>query len=162
MPNTLSEWIATVSTIVLLLFGGGGVAAFFKQRQDSRNGVRQENRADVEALNVRAVAMIETQFNYLVKPLQGRIDSQEQELGAFRVEVKNLEREVRLHRNLYLTALEHIRTLYSWILRHMPSHILDDTEIPKPPQVLKEDLHEHNPDGRANERITDDNASASR
>lgn len=134
MPNSLSDWVAVVAAVAMILFGGGGIGAWLKQRHDQKNGVRQENRADVDSLNARAVAIVESQFNYLVKPLQDRIQS-------LTDDVTRLDTEVRLHRALYQSALELIRTLYAWIARHMPSDLVETTEIPKPPADLVNDLN---------------------
>lgn len=141
MPSTVAEWVAYISAAAMLLFGGGGLASYLKQRKDSKNGVRQENRADNDSLNIRAVAMLETQFNYLVKPLEGRIVSLTLEVTALETEVKSLEKEVKAHRTLYLIAVDHIRTLYQWITRHIPTDVYEHTEIPKPPEAIFGDVH---------------------
>lgn len=134
MPSTLSDWIGVIGAIAVIIFGGGGIGAYLKQRHDARNGVRQENRADVDSLNARTVAILESQFNYLVKPMQDQVSS-------LRTEVQDLTKEVKIHRALYLTAIEHIKTLYAWIARHIPSDIEEKTEIPKPPATLVNDLN---------------------
>jgi len=132
MPDEWNEWIALISGIAILIFGGGGVVAWIKQRSDARLGVRQENRSDTDSLNARAVAMLETQFNYLVKPLQDKV-------GGLETEVASLKEEVETHAALYKIAVKHIKVLYNWIARHMPSE-LDPTEIPAPPTELVNDL----------------------
>lgn len=136
MPSSLSDWIGVIAAIGMILFGGGGAAAWLKQRHDRKNGIRQENRNDIDSLNARAVAIIETQFNYLIKPLQEKLDTQTAEL-------KRLEADVRQFSNLYQVAVGHIRSLYAWITRHMPADVLDNTEIPKPPDSLMGDLEYH-------------------
>lgn len=132
MPDEWNEWVALISGIAILIFGGGGVVAWLKQRADAKQGVRQENRSDTDSLNARAVAMLETQFNYLVKPLQDKV-------GGLETEIASLKEEVKTHAALYKIAVNHIKVLYNWIARHVPSE-LDQTEIPAPPTELVNDL----------------------
>lgn len=134
MLKDISDWLSVISVVGLILFGGGGLLAWFKYRSDRKQGVRQENRADVDSLNVRAVAMIETQFTYLVKPLQD-------ELNGLRIQVKELDKEVKAHRALYQIAVTHIRALYAWISQHMPTDTVPKIpDVPPPPAELAEDL----------------------
>lgn len=141
MPQSPAELVAYITALGMLLLGGGGLSSYIKQRKDIKNGVRQENRADTDSLNVRAVAMLETQFNYLVKPLEIRISTLTSEVSLLEAEVKSLEKEVKAHRTLYLIAVDHIRTLYSWISRHIPTDVYEGTEIPKPPEQIVGDLN---------------------
>ena len=134
MPSSLADWVGVIAAAAMIFFGGGGIGAFIKQRHDSKNGVRQENRADVDSLNSRTVAILESQFNYLVKPLQDSV-------AGLRDDVTRLDQQVKMHRALYLSAIEHIRTLYAWIARHIPSDISETTDVPKPPSELVEDLN---------------------
>lgn len=134
MLSEISDWLSVISVVGLILFGGGGLLAWFKYRSDRKQGVRQENRADVDSLNVRAVAMIETQFTYLVKPLK-------EEIEGLRLNVKDLEKEVKAHRALYQIAVTHIRALYAWISQHMPTDAIHKVpDVPPPPPELAEDL----------------------
>lgn len=133
MPDEPSEWVAWITAIAMLLFGGGGVVAWVKQRQDGKNGVRQETRADTDSLNARAVAIIDTQFTYLIEPLKN-------ELNDLRTEVRTLKSEAKTYQTLYQISVDYIRTLYSWIARHMPPEF-EQTHIPPPPEELaKENL----------------------
>ena len=132
MPNELTSWTSLISVLFLAIFGAGGLAAWIKQRSDAKNGVRQENRSDTDSLNARAVALVENQFNYLVKPLQQKVDGLE-------ADVARLNEEVKTHAALYQMAVKHIKVLYTWIARHMPNE-LDQTEIPAPPVELAADL----------------------
>ena len=132
MPNELTSWTSLVSVLFLAIFGAGGLAAWIKQRSDAKNGVRQENRSDTDSLNARAVALVENQFNYLVKPLQQKVDGLE-------ADVVRLNEEVKTHAARYQMAVKHIKVLYTWIARHMPNE-LDQTEIPAPPVELAADL----------------------
>lgn len=132
MPNELTSWASLISVLFLAIFGAGGLAAWIKQRSDAKNGVRQENRSDTDSLNARAVALVENQFNYLVKPLQQKVDGLE-------ADVVRLNEEVKTHAARYQMAVKHIKVLYTWIARHMPNE-LDQTEIPAPPVELAADL----------------------
>lgn len=130
MFDSWSEWMGIVSAIGLVLFGGGGVVAWFRLRDDSKKGVRQDNRSDSDALNAQAVALVENQFNYLVKPLQEELDR----VGQVVVELKA---EVKSHKAKYTLAIAHIVALYAWIKQHVPG---DEKVPPPPPDILAEDL----------------------
>ena len=130
MPNEWSSWISVITAIGLFLFGGGGIIAWFRLRDDSKKGVRQDNRSDSDALNAQAVALVENQFNYLVKPLQD-------ELTRVNVKVVELTAEVKSHRAKYTLAIAHIVALYAWIKHHVPG---DEKVPPPPPDILAEDL----------------------
>lgn len=133
MPENLNEWVGLATAAALILFGGGGIAAWIKQRSDAKQGVRQENRGDTDSLNARAVAMLETQFNYLVKPLQDKVNGLEGD-------VIRLNEEVKAHAALYKIAVKHIKVLYNWIARHMPADIQEVAEVPAPPIELANDI----------------------
>lgn len=132
MPESISDWVGIFAAVGMILFGGGGFLAWRKFLNDKKVGVQQENRADVDSFNARAVAMIETQFNFLVKPLQD-------ELKRVNQKIESLEKDVKLHKELYAAALGHIRLLYDWIARHLPTDF-DKTDVPSPPKELADDL----------------------
>jgi hypothetical protein len=132
MFDELSDWLALGAAVGMLLFGGGGVVAWRKQHADAKNGVRNENRADVDSLNARAVAIVETQFNFLIQPLQ-------EEVAGLKTEVKSLRIEVESYKTMYWKAVTYIRQLTGWIARHMPME-LEQTEIPTPPVELLKDI----------------------
>lgn len=131
MPETFSDWLSIATVIGMVLFGGGGVIAWFKLREDSKKGVRQENRSDSDSLNAKAVAIVEMQFNYLVKPLQSELDS-------VRNKVEQLQMEVASHKARYDLAIAHIRKLYAWFAAHLPG---TDKVPPPPPIELAGDIH---------------------
>lgn len=132
MPNGVSDWLAIISVASIFLFGGGGVVAWMKQRRDSKNGVRQESRADNDSLNAQAIAIVENQFNYLVKPLTEKVDGLE-------TKIKDLEAQVDKMTSKYWKAISFIRTLYAWIAKHMPSDV-ETTLVPAPPTELVDDI----------------------
>lgn len=130
MPENWSDWIGLIGAIGLLLFGGGGVVAWFRLRSDNKKGVRQDNRADSDSLNAQAVALVETQFNYLVKPLKD-------ELEEVRATVETLKKEIKTTKDKYALAIAHIVLLYTWIKQHLP----DGEKVPPPPPAsLAEDI----------------------
>ncbi len=133
MPESISDWIGTIAGIGMILFGGGGFLAWRKFHNDKKVGVQQETRADVDSFNARAVAMIETQFNFLVKPLQ-------EELVRVNTKLELLQKEVQVHKDLYGAALLYIRVLYDWIARHLPKTDLEEDDVPRPPPTLADDL----------------------
>lgn len=129
MEAEFAGWLPWVASLGTLLLGGGGVAAWYRIRVDKKLGVSTENRADSDSLNAQAVAMIETQFTYLVKPLK-------EEITSLRDDVKRLKEESRIREALYRIAIRHIEDLYRWIVRHMPIDVQESTETPKLPTEL--------------------------
>ena len=132
MPSGLSDWLTILAAVGIFLTGGGGVVAFLKQRRDAKNGIRQESRADVDSLNARAVAIVESQFIFLVKPLQEKVTGLEQK-------VELLQTEVEAQKTKYWKAVTHIRNLYAYIAKHMTSE-LEKTPPPPPPAELAGDI----------------------
>lgn len=132
MPSTVSDWLAFIAAAGIFLFGGGGVIAWVKQRRDSKNGIKQESRADNDSLNAQAIAIVENQFNFLVKPLTEKVERLESQ-------VKELTTEADSQRTKYWKAVTHIRTLYAWIAKHMPAEI-ETTIVPPPPVDLADDI----------------------
>lgn len=116
--------------ILTILFGAGGVVAFYKARVDSRKGVREDSRADVDSLNARAIAISQAQFDLLVTPLKT-------EVGELKMEVKTLRDEVEAQKNKYWDAVTYIRAILLWISRHFP----DRTDFPQPSADLAEDIY---------------------
>lgn len=132
MPNGTSEWLLIVGALGMFLFGGGGVIAWLRQRRDSKDGVRQENRADIDSLNAQAIAIVENQFNFLVKPLMEKVTGLERQVE----ELKTLAESTRTK---YWKAIAHIRTLYAYIANHMPADV-EQTKVPAPPLDLADDI----------------------
>lgn len=125
-------WLGTAITILSLALGGGGIAALFKIRHDKRMGIAQQEVAEDDALSNRWRAIIETQTKVLLEPMQKR-------LADVEIEVGTLKTELATSRRKYWSAISHIRTLYTWISRHMPEDI-EQTQIPAPPATLAEDI----------------------
>lgn len=131
MPNGVSDIAVIFTAVGVLLFGGGGVVAWVKQRRDSKNGVRQENRADVDSLNARAIAIVETQVEYLIKPLTEKVKGLETDVAILRTEVQNAKTK-------YWKAVNHIRNMYAWIAKNHSPDIA--ATVPPPPAELADDI----------------------
>lgn len=129
----MNEWATLVTGIITVAFGGGGIAALVKARSDVRNGVRDSSRQDTDSLNARAIAVVETQFNYLVKPLQDKVNGLESKVETLKVEIEDAKTK-------YWKAVSHIRTLYTWISRHIPVDLDESTAVPAPPADLAGDI----------------------
>lgn len=127
--ESTSLWVILVPLIAAGFFGGGGLVAFLKTRDDAKKGIRQESRADVDSLNARAVAIVESQFQYLVKPLQDKVDGLDKK-------VEYLSKEVEVQKNRYWTAIRLIRKLYTWITVNYP----DRNDVPQPSSDLAKDI----------------------
>lgn len=127
-----NDWLAPTVSILALLLGGGGIGAIWKARHDAKQGVAQQEVAEDDALSNRWRAIIETQTKSLLEPMQKR-------LGEVETEVATLKVELETSRRKYWSAISFIRTLYTWISRHLPPDI-ETTQIPEPPATLAEDI----------------------
>lgn len=125
-------WLVPTIAILTLLLGGGGIGALLKVRHDKRMGVAQQEVAEDDALSNLWKAIIEAQTKSLLEPLTT-------ELADLRGRFTVLEGELALSRRKYWSAISHIRTLYTWISRHLPEDF-EATKIPEPPATLAEDL----------------------
>lgn len=128
----ISPWMPVVIAVVTGLLGSGGVAAWLKIRHDKRIGVASQEVAEEEALSNRWRAIIETQTKALLEPMQKRLADVEVELAL-------MKQELEASRRKYWSAISYIRTLLTWIARHIDSDI-ENTEVPKPPTNVVEDI----------------------
>lgn len=125
-------WLAPTIALVTFLLGGGGIVAWVKVINDRRMGVAQRETAEHDSLSSRWRAIIETQTKALLEPMTARI-------GSLEEKVDGLEAELEASRRKYWIAISHLRTLYTWISRHMPDDI-EQTQIPAPPATLVDDI----------------------
>lgn len=121
--------VLVLTIVVSALFGGGGVVAFLRARDDNKRGVRGDTRADTDSLSARAVAIVESQFTFLVKPLQDKVDGLE-------TKVTHLQEEADKQRAKYWSAITYIRKLYGWIAYTHPNNV----DFPQPPEDLADDI----------------------
>ena len=124
-----NPWAIIIPLLAAGFFGGGGIVAFIRSRDDAKKGIRQESRADIDSLNARAVAIVESQFQYLVKPLQDKVEGLEKR-------IESLSRDNEVQRNKYWQAIRFIRKLYTWISVHYPDRI----DVPQPPAEISDDV----------------------
>jgi hypothetical protein len=125
-------WLTPVIAILTLLLGSSGVVAFYRARHDARRGVSQQAVATDDSVSNRWKAIIEAQTKTLLEPMSVRISTLESKIGA-------LEADLATSRRKYWSAISHIRTLYTWISRHMPDDI-EQTQVPAPPATLVDDI----------------------
>ncbi|QDH93285.1 hypothetical protein QC999_gp65 [Microbacterium phage Cressida] len=123
-------WLTPLITVVSLLLGGGGLAALFRLRHDKRLGVAQQETAEDDALSNRWKAIIEQQTVSLLTPMATRLQTLE-------TTVTRLETELTDSRKKYWSAIGYIRSLNTWIARHLPERM---EQVPPPPNVLAEDI----------------------
>lgn len=130
LPGT--DWLAAGLGFLSALVGSGGVVAIYKARHDRKAGVAQQELDEGEAISAHWRSIIETQTKSLLEPMQKR-------LGEVEDEVKVVKVELAKSRQKYWSAISHIRTLYTWISRHLPPEV-EATQIPEPPAALVEDI----------------------
>lgn len=132
IPSGAGDWLVPTLAIVSLLVGSGGIGALWKIRHDRRAGVAQQELAEDDSVAIRWRAIIETQTKSLLEPMQKRLAEVEEEVRSVKVELADSRRK-------YWSAISHIRTLYTWISRHLPPDV-ETTQIPEPPATLAEDI----------------------
>jgi len=123
-------WLGPLIAVASLVLGGGGIAALFRLRHDKRIGVAQQETAEDDALSNRWKAIIETQTKVLLEPMQAQI-------ASLTVEVAQVKVELEASRRKYWGAIGYIRTLSTWINRHLPESV---EQVPPPPAILAEDI----------------------
>jgi hypothetical protein len=132
MNDAVAPWLPVLIAIVTGLLGSGGVAAWMKQRHDKKVGIASLEAAEDEALANRWRAIIETQTKALLEPMQKRLADVEAEVTTLKVELEGARRK-------YWSAISYIRTLLTWIARHMPDDV-EQTQVPSPPTTVVEDI----------------------
>lgn len=131
----MADWTPTlvlIGVIVTALFSGGGIVALIRLRHDKKMGVAVQEVTEDDAEAKRWQAIIETQTKALLEPMQKRLSDVEASL-------EKLEAELATSRRKYWLAISYIRTLLTWIGRHMPDD-LDTTAIPEPASMLVDDI----------------------
>ncbi|AWY05296.1 hypothetical protein QDA01_gp64 [Microbacterium phage Cinna] len=123
-------WLGPAIAVVTVLLGGGGLAALFRLRHDKRIGIAQQETAEDDALSNRWKAIIEAQTASLLEPMTRRLATLETTVGR-------LETELTDSRKKYWSAIGYIRSLNTWIARHLPESV---EQVPTPPAVLAEDI----------------------
>lgn len=116
-----------VVTIIVGLFGGGTVATIINGIRDRRKGVDEAKIAhERNALDG---------FRELTDDLREEIsrlrESRDADAQANEARFKRIEAEIAVERDLKWTAIQHIRSLYSWIAQHLPG-----SDPPPPPDAL--------------------------
>lgn len=123
-------WLTPLIALGTLLLGSGGVVAWRRLTHDKRIGVAQQETAEDDALSNRWKSIIETQTKVLLEPMQ-------EQIGELKSEVAGLKTEVAESRRKYWGAIGYIRSLQTWITRHLPDSI---EQVPPPPAILAEDI----------------------
>lgn len=125
-----SAWASFIGPLVASLLGGGGIVGILNWRSQKKRGIRQEDRADDDAMSRRAQDLIKTQFEMLVQPLQA-------EVGRLREEVVAMKLSLDMQRNRYWRLITYTRSLRLWGSAHVKP---EAPKMPDPPSDLSEDL----------------------
>lgn len=130
--STAIPWLVPITSIVVVLLGSGGFVAWRRLAHDKKVGIAQQELAEDDAIANRWRAMIETQTVSLLTPMAAR-------LGTLEEKVTHLEMELAESRAKYWSAISYIRSLLTWIARHMPEGV-DTTQVPPAPATVVEDI----------------------
>lgn len=123
-------WLGILIAAMTAIGGGSGVAAIIKARSDSKQGVDAHELAEDDALQERWQKLAEAQLKLLLEPLQ-------LQLTDLTAKVAKLELEITETRTKYWKAIAYVRTLNSWIAKHVTD---PDLVPPAPPADLVGDI----------------------
>lgn len=128
--SSMPIWTAVIIAALTAVGGGGGVAAIIKARADRQAGVDSHELAEDDALQKRWQAIAEAQLELLLTPLREEVARLREEVAAVRTESAAVQTK-------YWKAINYIRTLSSWIARHVT-----DPELtpPVPPADVVGDI----------------------
>lgn len=128
-------WLGPTAAVVTVLFGSGGVIAWLRYRYDRRIGVAQQETAEDDALANRWKAIIQTQTESLLEPMQKELTTAKNDLAEMKRDMQSIRVELEMRTRKYWSAIMHIRTMYTWIARQMP-----EAQVPEPPTIIAEDV----------------------
>lgn len=123
-------WITLVIAVLGAIGGGSGVAAIIKARADRKQGVDAHEIAEDDALLARWEKLAQAQVELLLQPLKDQ-------LADLTKKVVGLEGEIEETRTKYWKIVNHVRTLYSWIAKHVTD---PDLVPPTPPADVADDI----------------------
>lgn len=132
-------WLAPAIALLTIALGGGGIAALLRLRHDKRMGVAQAEVAEDDALSNRWKAIIETQTTVLLEPMKHELATAKSDLADLKLEFKEMKLELETSRRKYWSAISYIRSLLTWIARHMPEDV-GTTQVPPAPATVVEDI----------------------
>lgn len=124
------EWLQGLVLVVAAVGGSQGIQQLLKIRHDKRMGVRASEVAEDAQDDAHWKAIIETQTESLLRPLQEQVNGQGKEIAELRIEVRVISAK-------YWRAIHYVRTLRYWIERHFP---LADPPPPVIPPELSDDI----------------------
>lgn len=130
-------WLTPLIAISTLLLGSGGIVAWRRLTHDKRVGVAQQETAEDDALSNRWKAIIETQTRVLLEPMQAELATAKDDLVQMKIDMALMRTELDVRTRKYWGAISHIRTLNTWIARHLPDSI---EQVPPTPAILAEDI----------------------
>jgi hypothetical protein len=132
-------WLAPAIAFLTIALGGGGIAALLRLRHDKRMGIAQQETTEDDAISNRWKAIIETQTKVLLEPMREELSATKSDLAGVKVEMREMKAELEASRRKYWSAISYIRSLLTWIARHMPESI-ETTQVPPAPAIVVEDI----------------------
>lgn len=130
-------WVGIVIAAFTGIGGGGGVAAILKARSDRQLGIDAGELAEDNALTERWKQLATAQVQLLMEPLRAEVSRLGAEIEKVKAESERVKAESEVARTRYWKAISYVRTLNSWIAKH----VTDSTLTPPPPPAdLADDI----------------------
>ena len=98
---------------LVALFTGGGIAGLITAISSRRKGIRDADVAE-ESVTVQGLKDLVTEMRAELTRLK---EYRQDDLAR----IERIEKEIEVEKDLRWLAISHIRDLYSWIRKHLPS-----------------------------------------
>ncbi|WP_345750132.1 hypothetical protein [Microbacterium rhizophilus] len=129
--------IGEVVLAVIALLGGGTIVQLLNIRHSRRLADRGQDVTEDDALVKRWEALVRTQTEALIQPLQAQIDGLKSELDQVKRDLTTARNEASEERSRYWRAVGYIRVLRTLIDRNIDPA---DVTIPAPPVDIANDI----------------------
>lgn len=116
--------------LLIALISAGVSIPLGVERWKARNTpVKELEIREDEAADAHWRGLIKTQMEDVIEPMRERMAEQDRRIAEQGAEIRELRTEVGVIRTRYWKAIQYIRTLHTWIARHMPA------DVPPPPDI---------------------------
>lgn len=125
--NTLTQ---IVTALVALVGAATSIFLAIERWQNRHTPVKELEIREDEAIDSRWRGLIEAQVRDVIEPMRERMAEQDRRITEQGAEIRELRTEVGVIRTRYWKAIQYIRTLHTWIARHMPADVRPPPDIP--------------------------------
>lgn len=136
----MSAWdtFAVVSTSTVGLVGSG--TAVYVTWRNRKIPTEQHELAENAADDAHWQAMLTTQIETVVKPLNESMAKMGADHAALKLEVADLRQRLESERTRFWGLINHVRQVKLWIIRHVPAEVYHQYPLPIPSEELSADI----------------------